>query len=232
MAELVVYNTVGFPDPKTFAKFTDEACSSADDLELGIPPKFAKYDGPLIRRSYAAARNTDYMGLIKRVRCKPIALTYMDGLDVEKFLNGISGAKAVLFPDLLIDFTERVQEIARKVNERSLKNVIFVSPSMPDAIIKSAVRFADEFVYLGIRPVTGVQTPVNVKGIVKRIREMVGGKLIVGFGLRDNEEIAQAIDGGADGVAIGTSIMRVLETSGEAEAIETVRRLKKYVSSL
>jgi len=232
MAELVIYNTVGFPDPETFAKFTDEACSIADDLELGIPPKFAKYDGPLIRRSYAAARNIDYRDLIKRVRCRPIALTYMEGLDVEKFLDDISGTKAVMFPDLLIDFTERVQEIARMVKERSLKNVIFVSPSMPDAIIKSAARFADEFVYLGIRPVTGVQTPVNVRGIVKRVRGIVGGKLIVGFGLRDSEEIAQAIDGGADGVAIGTSIMRVLETSGEAEAIEAVRRLKKLVSSL
>ncbi|MGC8661295.1 MAG: tryptophan synthase subunit alpha [Nitrososphaeria archaeon] len=232
MAELVIYNTVGFPDPERFIRFTQGVCNYADVLELGIPPKFAKYDGPTIRRSYAIAGKADYMNLIGRVGCRAVALTYLDGLDLEKFLDDIGGVEAVLFPDLLIDYTDKIEEVIKVVRDKSLKSVIFISPSVPDAIIKSASQFADEFVYLGIRPATGVSTPVNVTNLVKRVRGMVNGKLIVGFGLKDNNEIAQAIDGGADGIAVGTSIMKVLEAQGESEAIDAVRRLKEYVSSL
>ncbi|MEM3196765.1 MAG: tryptophan synthase subunit alpha [Conexivisphaerales archaeon] len=232
MAELVIYNTVGFPDPETFFKFVQGACSYVDALELGIPPKFAKYDGPTIRRSYVAVAGTDYMNLLSNVKCRAIALTYLDGLDLEKFLEMVRCTKAVMFPDLLIDHMNRLEEVTEAVKKMSLKNVIFISPSVPDTIIKSASRFADEFVYLGIRPATGVPTPVNVTKLVKRVRVIVDGKLIVGFGLKDNEEIAQAIEGGADGVAVGTSVMKVLEERGESEAIEAVRRLKEYVDSL
>ncbi|MCL4344193.1 MAG: tryptophan synthase subunit alpha [Nitrososphaerota archaeon] len=232
MAELVIYNTVGFPDPETFINFVHEACTYVDALELGIPPRFAKYDGPTIRRSYAIAAGADYMNLIGKVRCRAVALTYLDGLDLEKFLDAARNVEAVLFPDLLIDHLDRLEEVTKTVRDRSLKNVIFISPSVPDAIIKSASRFADDFVYLGIRPATGVSTPVNVTGLVKRVRGMVDGKLIVGFGLKDDKEIAQAIDGGADGVAVGTSVMKVLEAQGEHEAIEKIKRLKEYVGSL
>jgi len=238
MPELVIYNTVGFPDPDTFTEFIRGAGRYADVIELGIPPKFAKYDGPTIRKSYAvvSGNGSDYFELIRNVSscCKTVALSYLDDLDLEPFLNKIrdTGVKAVLFPDLLIDHMHELDYVTTSVRGKSLGNVIFVSPSVPDSIMRSASIVADEFVYLGVRPTTGVQTPINVTSVVKRARDIVKGKLIAGFGLKDNSEIAQAISGGADGVAIGTSIMKILEERGTEEALEATRRLKEYVGSL
>ncbi|MGC8557550.1 MAG: tryptophan synthase subunit alpha [Nitrososphaeria archaeon] len=238
MPELVIYNTVGFPDPDSFTEFIRGAARYADVIELGIPPKFAKYDGPTIRKSYSvASRNgSDYFEMIRNVSsyCRIVALSYLDDLDLEPFLNKIrsTGAKAVLFPDLLIDHMNELDHVTAAVKEKSLNNVIFVSPSVPDSIMRSASLAADEFVYLGVRPTTGVPTPININNVVKRTRRIIQGKLIAGFGLKDNLEIAQAISGGADGVAIGTSIMKVLEEKGVEEALEVTRRLKEYVGSL
>jgi tryptophan synthase alpha chain len=234
LGELIVYLTAGHPNKEEFLKFADEISGTVDAIEIGIKPRIAKYDGPVIRRSYLAATRCtrkDLIAMVSGLSSYLVALTYLDDLiDDELRLMKSSGYSAVLIPDLIIDYPERLADTAQLVNRNGLKNALFVTPFTPDSYIDAASRLADAFLYLGIRPSTGVPTPVDVGKIVKRIRERHRGKLVVGFGLSESE-IKVALSSGADGIAVGSSIVSALEKDRE-KALELVKRLREVVDSV
>ncbi|TRM81406.1 tryptophan synthase subunit alpha, partial [Sulfolobus sp. A20-N-F6] len=108
---LVVYMTLGYPDVENFLKFiTSLESAGADVLELGIPPKYAKYDGPVIRKSYDRVKTQikDIWRLMRQVRdslsIPIVALTYLEDWinELKTFLDKLreNGINGVLFPDL------------------------------------------------------------------------------------------------------------------------------------
>jgi len=179
MRSLVVYDTLCYPTPEKFLEFMmGSVKQGANALEVGIPPRYAKYDGPVIRRSYRAVSKFssnawEVLGELGReVDVDLIALTYLEDWlgnfnELVSKLKG-SGVKGLLFPDLVIDFPFDVEKIAEKVRNAGLRNVIFVTPTVPDSFIKRVSKLADLFLYYGIRPTTGVPIPVSVDALLGR----------------------------------------------------------------
>ncbi|QXJ29710.1 Tryptophan synthase alpha chain [Saccharolobus shibatae B12] len=232
---LVVYMTLGYPNVQSFKDFIIGAVENgADILELGIPPKYAKYDGPVIRKSYDKVKGLDIWPLIadirKDVSVPIIALTYLeDWIDqLDNFLNIMRDVKldGVLFPDLLIDYIDDLDKFDGIIKNKGLKNVIFTSPSVPDLLIHKVSKISDLFLYYGVRPTTGVPIPVSVKQLINRVRNLVENKLIVGFGLSSESDLRDALSAGADGIAIGTAFIEEIEKNGVESAINLVKKFR------
>ncbi|AWR94974.1 tryptophan synthase subunit alpha [Acidianus brierleyi] len=231
---LVSYLTLGYPNNKDFLEFMQSSVKEGSDiLEIGMKPKYAKYDGPVIRRSYKAVNlsEEETWKLLKETREKidvPIViLTYLEdwlpSLDtfLEKLHNiGIDG---ILFPDLLIDFVDEYEKYVNKIREKGLKAVIFTAPSVPDTMIHNVSKNSDMFLYYGVRPTTGVPIPVSVDSLITRVRTLVENKLVVGFGLSDVNDMRKALRAGADGIAIGTAYIEEIEKNGINSAISLVK---------
>lgn len=237
---LVSYMTLGYPDEKSFIEFVKGANELGTDIfELGFPPSFAKYDGPAIRRSYEVVlgKYGDFFSLIRKARDvtdkKIIILTYLEDFvdNLDEFLERLkeSGATGVLFPDLLIDFSSDYKAYINKIAGHGLDPTLFTSPSVPDRLIAEVAPLSRPFLYYGVRPTTGVILPISVDALVKRVRSFVKNKLILGFGLNNEDDLRKALENGADGVAIGTAYIESFEKGGLTQALETVKRMRSIL---
>lgn len=240
MKLLVAYLTVGYPTPKAFLELVKHIESAGVDVvELGIPPRFAKYDGPLIRKSYEHVKSLgiDYWALLKEARraveVPIVVLTYLEEFEnifaslVDK-LNSI-GVDSLLLPDLLIDYAssyENYLEMARDVGV-----TLFTSPSMPDKLIERVAPLSKLFLYYGIRPATGIPIPVDPVVLVKRVRALVKNRLVVGFGLSLNE-VVDVLKACADGIAVGSVLIQLIESSGVEAVVKLLKELRGVIDGV
>ncbi|BCS94207.1 MAG: tryptophan synthase alpha chain [Metallosphaera javensis (ex Sakai et al. 2022)] len=237
MKMLVSYATLGYPNREDYLRLVKGLVEAGSDiLEIGLLPKYAKYDGPVIRRSYKQVSTwlTDFWSLLEETRravdVPLVILTYL-----EDWVSSLSqvlakmkevGIDGVLFPDLLIDFVDEYEKYVNEIKSHGLSAVIFTSPSVPDPLIHKVSRLSDMFLYYGVRPTTGVPLPVSVDSLITRVRTLVNNKLVVGFGLSDIEDMKKALKAGADGVAIGTVYIEEIERNGVESAISLARKFR------
>jgi len=234
---LVVYITLGFPSIERFKEFVAKAANiGVDYFEFGILPKYAKYDGPAIRRSYDYVRKLgiDTKEVLRSLKSilkdtgNVIALTYLEDYEnnFEHLLKELVNAEIskLLLPDLLIDYVDLYKSYIEFAKKMGIDLTLFVSPSMPDKLIEEVSKESKPFLYYGIRPTTGVQIPVSPSILVKRIRSKVQSKLVIGFGLDENE-ISEVLNAGADGIAIGSAIINAIEIRVD-EALKVISRVR------
>jgi tryptophan synthase alpha chain len=240
MKLLVAYLTVGYPTPKAFLELVKQSESiGVDIVELGIPPRFAKYDGPLVRKSYEHVKSLgiDYWTLLREARraveIPVVVLTYLEEFE-NTFANLIDklksiGVDSLLLPDLLIDYVssyENYLEMARDVGI-----TLFTSPSMPNKLIERVSPRSKLFLYYGIRPATGLPIPVDPVVLVKRVRALVRNRLVVGFGLSQNE-IVDVLRAGADGVAVGSALVQLIESGGVEAVVKFLKELRGVIDGV
>ncbi len=234
---LVAYLTLAYPDEELFFKALEYLKDKADLIEVGIPPDFAKYDGPIIRRSYDVVKERgvglDNFAELLNKACKLvgseklIAMTYFEEVKdkYEKFLDDVC-AGGVLFADAVIDYVDQVEEITKVAKDHGKDTVYFVSPTVPDHIIKRVAELSDPALYLGVRPATGIPLPVGIPNLLERIKKLTDKPIVVGFGLK-REEVPQAIEHGASGIVVGSAFVKALGEGFEAfkEKVEEYLRL-------
>ncbi|MEL9969652.1 MAG: tryptophan synthase subunit alpha [Metallosphaera sp.] len=237
MKMLVSYSTLGYPDKDNYLKFVKGLVDSGSDiLEIGLLPKYAKYDGPVIRRSYKEVSKwlKDVWSLLEETRravdVPLVILTYLEdwASSLPELLDRMKdiGIDGVLFPDLLIDYVDEYERYVKEIKSHGIKAVIFTSPSVPDPLIHKVSTLSDIFLYFGVRPTTGVPLPVGVDSLITRVRTLVKNKLVVGFGLSDVNDMVKAVKAGADGVAIGTVYIEEIERNGVNSAISLAKKFR------
>ena len=240
---LVAYITVG--DPLFLSSVIDAMLSNGVDvLELGLPTRTPKYDGPTIRASYKRAldNGVDAEGALelcrktmKHVRHK-ILFTYFDtAVDVglKRFMEQASFIKAesVLFPDLLIDYFTRLDDYLSLCKENEISPAFFITSTFPHKLVEKLASLSPMFIYLGLMASTGVHLPITITKTIKIVKALVSDTpLIVGFGLLEPSQVKLCIESGADGVVIGSAIIRILEHSsqegGAAEVASFLQALR------
>jgi len=235
----MVYLTVGDPlaTPNIPATLSE---AGADLLELGLPVSKPKYDGPTVKRAMLRALGngfTTQKALTEASRLEAdgkILFTYYDvaqEMGVEELLQHASNHfRAVLFPDLLIDYPEKLELYCRLSEELGLEKVFFVTSSFPHKLIQRLPSMEASFIYLGLMISTGVMLPVSAERNIRVIRKLVGDTpLLVGFAVKTPEQVRSYVEAGADGVVIGSAVLRLLE---ETSAEERLERLRSFVSSI
>jgi len=240
---LVTFITAGDPDLATTAKMItvlEEA--GADIIELGMPFSDPIADGPTIQLSSerALAVGTtleDILATVRTVRQSssiPIILMgYLNPVHAygyERFASDAagSGVDGVLLVDMP---PEESKEFLHFANRHDLKVIFLLTPTSDEARISKVAQLANGFIYyVTVTGVTGERKVVSssLSAELAKIRKSVNNPIVAGFGI-SNPEQAAGVAGLADGVVVGSAIVKMFEKySGEKLASE----VRLFVSSI
>ncbi|KAL3510754.1 hypothetical protein ACH5RR_030155 [Cinchona calisaya] len=242
---LIPYITAGDPDLSTTAEALKvlDACGS-DIIELGVPYSDPLADGPVIQAAAtrSLARGTNFNKIISMLKdvvpqlsC-PIALfSYYNPIlkhGVEKFMITVrdAGIHGIVVPDVPLEETEILRKEATK---NKLELVLLTTPTTPTARMKAIAEASEGFLYLvSSVGVTGARASVSnrVQSLLIDIKEATSKPVAVGFGISKPEHVKQVAGWGADGVIVGSALVRIL---GEAKSPEEgLKELEIFTKSL
>ena len=217
----------GFPDTEgAIATATAYADAGADLVELGIPFSDPLADGPVIHAAATAAlENGATLESALEVstavgdRLPVVAMCYSNmilaGGGPDEFASRIAdaGASGAIVPDLPLEESAAIREA---LGGRGLALVPLVAPTTPPARRRAICESAEGFVYLvSTVGVTGEreELPPELTGLFESAKAEAEVPVAVGFGISTPEQAA-AVGGIADGVIIGSRLVRLV-TDGE-----------------
>jgi tryptophan synthase alpha chain len=230
---LIPYLTAGDPTPEATASLVSALeRGGADLIELGVPFSDPIADGPVIQRASdrALAKGTSLarvLQIAREIRAKseiPILLfTYMNPVvryGIEKLARDArsAGVDGCLLTDLSVEEAGAYIDVMRA---EGLDTVFLAAPTSTDRRLSLVAKYCSGFVYLVSRTgVTGEQTSVSsaVKPLIDRMRTVTELPLAVGFGIAKPEH-AREVGSIADGVVVGSAIVRTIEKYGDDPAL-------------
>jgi tryptophan synthase alpha chain len=242
----IAFLTAGDPSlDKTEEFILAMDAAGADLIEIGIPFSDPIAEGPVIEaaneRALSVGTTTDAIfDMVARVRVKTaiplVFLTYMNPVfvyGVERFFatcqkNGING---IIIPDL--PFEEK-GEILSVAHAHDVDVITLIAPTSQDRI-QMLAKEATGFIYLvSSLGVTGVRSEIktDLAAIVSDIRAVTQTPVAVGFGIATPEQ-ATTISQLADGVIVGSAIVRIIAAHGAASTgplSDYVREMKTALS--
>ena len=245
---LIPFITAGDPDLATTAQALQVLDQNgADFIELGVPYSDPLADGPTIQAAATRALKRDVtlekvIQLVAEVTPKlsaPLILfTYYNPIlnrGIETFLKDIyvAGARGLLVPDLPLEEMDTLLDAATKVG---IEVILLVAPTSPDERIQAIAQRSQGFVYLvSVTGVTGVRQEIatRVEGLLTDIHKATDKPVGVGFGVSEPAQAKQLKDWGADGVIVGSAIVKRLAAgtpeAGLAAIEDFCKRLKSAI---
>ncbi|KAK8532512.1 hypothetical protein V6N13_131832 [Hibiscus sabdariffa] len=241
----IPYITAGDPDLSTTAEALKvlDSCGS-DIIELGVPYSDPLADGPVIQAAAtrSLAKGTNFNAILSMLKevvpqlsC-PIALfTYYNPIlkrGVEQFMCTVKdiGVHGLVVPDVPLEETEILRREALK---NKIELVLLTTPTTPKDRMKAIVEASEGFVYLvSSIGVTGTRVSVSdrVQTLLSDIKEATTKPVAVGFGISKPEHVKQVAGWGADGVIVGSAMVKLL---GEAKSPEEgLKELESFTKSL
>ena len=214
--------------------------AGADLIEIGIPFSDPTAEGIVIQdaniRALSGGMTTNgVFEIVKRVRKKSniplVFLTYINPVykyGYENFFEECRevGIDGIIVPDVPFEEKHEIEDVA---NKYGVDIISLIAPTSEDRIKKIA-KEAKGFVYVvSSMGVTGVRNEIktDINSIIKSIKEVTNVPCAVGFGI-NNPKQAREISEVADGVIVGSAIVKIIEKNGENAKEE----LFKYVSEM
>ena len=247
---LIPYVMAGDPDlaaTKEIILALEQA--GCDIIELGAPFSDPLADGPTIQK--AALRSlrhhtsiTDVLGLVadvRRVSKVPlIIMTYYNLIfhyGEERFVRdaAAAGLDGVILPDLPPEEAGTLVPLAKKAG---LDTIFLLAPTSTEERMKMVARVSQGFIYyVSLTGVTGSQLGLQQAAIresITRIKSLTDKPVAVGFGIATPDQAAEVALSGADGVIVGSALVKVIEQhigrpDLAAKAAAFVRSLKEGV---
>ena len=238
----IPFLTCGDPDLETTAKLVRAmAENGADLIELGIPFSDPTAEGPVIQganlRALSGGVTTDQIfGMVEELRKEvAVPMVFMTYANVvfsygsERFLAACAriGMDGLILPD--VPFEEKA-EFDSACKRYGLELVSLVAPTSEERIAQIA-REASGFIYIvSSLGVTGVRKEIttDIGAMVQKIKANTELPCAVGFGISTPEQ-AKKMAACADGVIIGSAIVRLVAQYGREAAVpvaEYVRSIK------
>ncbi len=239
----IAFVTCGDPDLETTGAVVREMVKNGADLiELGIPFSDPTAEGPVIQGANLRALNggvtTDQIfefvkELRRDVSVPMVFMTYANvvfSYGAERFISTCRkiGMDGLILPDLPYEEKEEFQPICRRFG---LELISLIAPTSENRIAMIAGE-AEGFVYLvSSLGVTGVRSEIktDLTSIVEAIRRNTDIPCAIGFGISTPEQAAR-MAGLADGVIVGSAIVRLIEKYGR-QAPEHVGRYVKEMKA-
>ena len=236
---LVVYITAGHPDrARSLALLRGIADAGADVIELGVPFSDPLADGPVIQASSQRAleQGMTFDGVLELASDAAVSVP----LVLFSYLNPIvaagptaltraaaAGIHGLLVTDLPVGGD---LELEREIGESPLAFIRLVAPTTPATRMAEIAKHGSGFVYLISRlGVTGMQSEIasGLAETIERLRSVTTLPVCVGFGISGPEQ-AKSVAKMADGVIVGSAVVRAAETSVD-EAVKLVRAMRKAI---
>jgi tryptophan synthase alpha chain len=227
-AALMPYLMGGFPDEGA-SRAIGTACAEhgADLLEVGIPYSDPLADGPVIHaagtRALAAGATPagvlgvagDLAELVPVVVMCYANLVYARG--VERFVEELAGRgiSGLIVPDLPL---EEAPEFLGACDAAGVALVPLVAPTTPPERLSAIGANARGFVYtVSVTGTTGERAGVSgeLAGVLERTKAATDVPVALGFGISTPDDVSAAAGAGADGVIVGSRLVRA---AAEADA--------------
>lgn len=214
--------------------------AGCDLVEIGIPFSDPMAEGVVIQDANVRAlkHNTttdDVFDIVRRVREKSdiplVFLTYINPVffyGYEKFFKRCAelGVDGIITPDVPFEEKGEIRDIAR---ENGVDVISLIAPTSKQRI-QLIANDATGFIYVvSSLGVTGMRSEIktDLNAILSDIREVTDLPLAVGFGINTPEQASQ-IGKIADGVIVGSAIVKIIEKYGE----DATEHISEYVSSM
>lgn len=240
---LVTFITAGDPD----LSVTEEMIhlledAGADIIELGVPFSDPMADGPTIQLSSerALASGTTLHGIlevVRKVRTRSLIPIILMG-----YLNPVhaygydsfcrDAAEAGVDGILLVDMPpEESHELIVPAGRYGLDVIFLLTPTSDASRISAVNQLGSGFIYyVTVTGVTGARTSVSVtlEQELSRVKRVVSLPVMAGFGISSPEQAAE-VGKLADGVVVGSAIVRLFE---QYRGEELKQQLRRYVTLL
>ncbi len=228
-AALMPYMMGGFPDQETAVAVADAYVEAGADLiELGVPYSDPLADGPVIHAAATAALRggatlQTVLELCERIAAAApvVPMVYANmalARGPERFARALAdaGAAGVIVPDLPL---EEGGEVAGALRAAGLALVPLVAPTTPPQRRARIGAEAEGFVYLvSDTHTTGERRrlPSTLGALIEATRSDSAVPVAVGFGIGTPEQAAE-VGAIADGVIVGTRLVRAVSEAGDAD---------------
>lgn len=224
----IPFITAGDPNIAATEKYIlAMADAGASLIEIGIPFSDPIAEGPVIQeadiRSLSAGTHVDdIFDMVVRLRKKTdVPMVFMGYANpffyygYDKFFKrcqevGIQGA---IIPDIPFEEKHEVSDVAEKYG---VTIISMIAPTSEQRIQKIASE-AKGFIYLvSSMGVTGTRDAIttDLDAIIKQIKAVTDVPVCVGFGIHSPEQ-AEKIAKIADGVIVGSAIVKLIAKDGE-----------------
>ena len=239
----IPFITCGDPNLETTEKLVyamEEA--GADLIELGIPFSDPTAEGPVIQEANIRALSgkekvtTDRIfelvrKLRKRVKVPMVFMTYANvvfSYGSEKFISACKeiGIDGLILPDIPYEEKDEFNPICKKYD---VDLISLIAPTSHDRINMIAGD-ASGFVYcVSSLGVTGTRTEIttDIGEMVSLVKKAKDIPCAVGFGISTPEQ-AKKMSSVADGVIVGSAIVKIIAKYGE----DAVPYVVEYVKSM
>jgi tryptophan synthase alpha chain len=237
--------TGGDPSMEKTKEFIREMIRGGTDLvEIGIPFSDPIAEGPVIQaaniRALKAGATVEKLFTLvedlRRETAVPIVfLTYLNPVfryGYEKFFERCqkTGLDGIIIPDLPFEEQGEVRDISSKYG---VDLISLIAPTSEDRI-KEIVRHASGFLYLvSSLGVTGVRSNIvtDLPGMAAKVKAAAKLPLAVGFGIHSPAQAAE-IAKIADGVIVGSAIVKIIEEHGEKAGPQIYEYVKTMKGAL
>ncbi len=217
----------------------------ADMIELGVPYSDPIADGPVIQASYYRALSTgiklsDILELVRDVRKKSeipivsmISQSILFKYGCKEFVKSAvnAGLDGATIPDLPIEEAEDIIETG-KVED--FKVACFIAPTTTDSRVDLIVRKSQGFLYyISVVGITGSKNELTeeITNNIQKIKKVTSLPVALGFGISTPEQ-AKMAGKIADGVIVGSAIVREIEKHSSQDSSILVNEVGAFVGEL
>jgi tryptophan synthase alpha chain len=220
-AALMPYLMGGFPDLEASRAIGEAyADAGADVVELGVPFSDPLADGPAIHAAGTAALRAGAtldgvleVGTALAERLPVVLMCYANPIlarGTEQFVRALveAGVSGVIVPDLPF---EEAPAMLEACDAAGVALVPLVAPTTPDDRLARIGERARGFLYtVSVTGTTGERERLagDLAAVVGRAKAATAAPVAVGFGIATPEQAAGAAAAGADGVIVGSRLVR------------------------
>ncbi len=216
--------------------------SGASIIELGIPFSDPTAEGVVIQSANMRALSNNIttdnifeMVATLDVKVPLVFMTYANivySYGIEKFAKKCNeiGMSGIILPD--VPYEEK-EEFSKIFEAQGISFISLIAPTSKERI-KMVAKDASGFIYLvSSMGVTGVRQNIatDIDSMVKLVREVTDLPVSVGFGISTPEQ-AKKMAEKADGVIVGSAIVKLIKNYGEDSPVKVEEYVKDMVSAI
>ena len=238
--------TAGDPDlGTTHDLIVEMARRGADVVELGIPFRDPIADGPTLQASFTRALEggatvSGALAMLRRLRetCAApvvtmVSYSIVNRIGTADYVRRVAeaGGDGLIVPDLPV---EEAGELIAAARARDLCTVFLVAPTTPPERARRIAEACTGFIYyVSVVGTTGARDrlPDDVAEKVRALQALTDKPVALGFGVGTPEQAA-AVGRVADGVIVGSAVVRLVHEMCPAPRPEKVRAVGDFVEAL